>query len=71
MLRNRARAGVSIAKLILLLALAITPATAWVWNLVQLVSCDWDAGKSWKGEIIHGIGLIPYAGIVTVWFGDK
>lgn len=46
-------------------------AGCWVGNLVKLVKCDWDASGSWKGEIVHAIGLIPPAPVVTVWFNDK
>lgn len=43
--------------------------TAWCVNLYKLTQCDFE--PSWKGEIIHGIGLIPPAALVTVWFSDK
>lgn len=63
--------GASIAGIIMLLAFMVTPTVCWVVNVVQLVQCDWDNDKSWKGEIIHSIGLIPYASLVTVWFSEK
>ncbi len=40
-------------------------------NIVKLVQCDWSDTGSWKGEIIHGIGLVPGVSIVTFWFDDK
>lgn len=43
--------------------------TAWVVNLYKLTQCDF--APSWKGEIIHAVGLLPPAAIVTVWFSDK
>jgi len=43
--------------------------SAWVVNLYKLTQCDF--APSWKGEIIHAVGLIPPAAIVTVWFSDK
>jgi hypothetical protein len=42
---------------------------AWIVNLYKLTQCDFM--PSWKGEIIHSIGIIPPAAIVTVWFSDK
>jgi len=38
-------------------------------NLYKFAQCDFEA--SWKGEIIHGIGILPPASLVTVWFNDK
>jgi hypothetical protein len=44
----------------------------WVGNIVRLVQCDWDTSGSWKGEIVHGIGLVcPPASLGTVWSADK
>lgn len=79
MYRNKSRGtvgaiasiGASLAGIIMILALAVTPAVCWVVNVVQLVNCDWDNDGNWKGEIIHGVGLIPYASLVTVWFSEK
>lgn len=61
----------SIIQLVILLVVLFSGAITWVVNIAQLASCDWDGQKSWKGEIIHGIGVIPYASLVTVWFPDK
>jgi hypothetical protein len=43
--------------------------TAWCVNLYKLTQCDF--APSWKGEILHAVGLIPPAALVTVWFSDK
>ncbi len=43
--------------------------TAWFVNLYKFTQCDF--APSWKGEIIHGVGIFPPASIVTVWFNDK
>ena len=43
----------------------------WAANAVKLASCDFDENGSWRGEIIHAIGIIPPAALVTVWFNDK
>lgn len=43
----------------------------WMVNLVKLVNCDWDNSKSWKGEVIHAIGLAGPLSAITVWFDDK
>lgn len=42
-------------------------AIAWTVNLVQLVRCDFSNQTSWKEEVIHAIGLIPFCSWVTVW----
>ena len=55
--------------LIAQLTIGATFGTAWCVNLYKLTQCDF--APSWKGEIIHAIGLIPPASIVTVWFSDK
>ena len=51
------------------LALVAIVGTSWVVNLYKLTQCDFQ--PSWKGEIIHAVGLIPPAAVVTVWFNDK
>jgi len=43
--------------------------TTWCVNLVKLTRCDFE--PSYKGEVIHAVGLIPFAAPVTVWFDDK
>ena len=39
---------------------------AWIVNLVMLLNCDF--AEPWKEEIVHGIGLIGPAAMITVWF---
>jgi len=52
-------------QIILLIAMLIS----WPTNLYKLIKCDFEA--PYKGEIIHAIGIIPPASLVTVWFDDK
>lgn len=68
---GRPHIGGSIAVLVFTLFLSLAPATCWIINIVQLAKCDWSSSGSWKGEIIHGIGVVPGAALVTVWFNDK
>ena len=49
--------------------LALTIGTAWCVNLYKLINCDFEA--PYKGEIVHAIGLIPPAALVTVWFDEN
>jgi hypothetical protein len=51
------------------LALILGVGAAWCVNLYKLTQCDFE--PSYKGEIIHAVGLIPPAALVTVWFNDK
>ena len=44
-------------------------AGCWIGNLYKLTQCDFE--KPYKCEIIHAVGIIPVASIVTVWFEDK
>lgn len=53
----------------IILAVNLFAAGCWIGNMVKLVRCDFQ--EPYKGEIIHLIGLIPYASIVTVWNSDK
>ena len=41
----------------------------WIGNLVKLINCDFEA--PYKGEIVHAIGLLPIASVITVWIDDK
>lgn len=42
----------------------------WCANLIKLVNCDFK--PSWKGEIVHTIGVfVPPASILTVWNTSK
>jgi len=54
------------AKLILIILLAVTPYTV---NGYKLSNCDFES--DYKCEIIHGIGVIlPPTALVTMWFGS-
>jgi len=55
--------------LALQISIVLFVAGAWIVNLYKLTQCDF--APSWKGEIIHAIGLLPPAAVVTVWFNDK
>jgi len=39
---------------------------AWAINFTKLVDCDFKA--DYKCEVVHGIGVIPAAAPITVWF---
>lgn len=45
-------------------------ALSWCVNVYKLVNCDFE--PSWKGEIIHAVGVfVPPASILTVWNSSK
>ena len=47
-------------------------AGCWFTNVYKLFYCDFDSNKSWKGEIVHAVGVfVPPLSLVTVWFDDK
>jgi hypothetical protein len=50
-----------VAQFLLVIAMGIS----WIVNLVKLVNCDFVA--PWRDEIIHLVGLIPPAALVTAW----
>jgi hypothetical protein len=52
-------------KIAIFLAIPVALAVAWVINLVQLIDCDFSA--PYKCEVVHIIGLVPVASLVTVW----
>ena len=37
----------------------------WVGNLVRFIKCDFE--KSYRGEVLHGVGLMSPTCIVTCW----
>jgi len=41
----------------------------WIGNLIKFVRCDFASPV--KGEIIHGIGLVPTLSIFTMWNNNK
>ena len=40
---------------------------SWPLNVYRVFQCDFDSNKSWKGEIIHGIGIFTPTCVVTAW----
>jgi hypothetical protein len=44
-------------------------AVSWVFNLIKLTHCDFEA--PYKCEIIHGIGIIPPVALVTAHMNFK
>ena len=63
--------GLSIAGFVVVIAVWLFGAITYVGNIVQLTKCDWSNEGSWKGEIVHVIGLIPPCSVVTVWNKDR
>ncbi len=61
--------GYIIAVICTQLTLAVVLGTCWCVNLYKLTQCDFEA--PYKGEVIHAVGLIGPAAVVTVWFDDK
>jgi len=60
--------GFTLIELIIVLVI-VTGFGSWIWNAVQLASCDFES--NYKCEAIHGIGLVvPPTSIITIWFGD-
>lgn len=55
----------------LFVAFWIFTGVCWVGNIVKLAQCDWSNQGSWKGEIIHSIGIFGPTSLVTFWFDDK
>jgi hypothetical protein len=55
----------------IIIGLNLFVGAAWLGNAYKLVTCDWDNSGSWKGEIVHAIGLVPYVSLVTVWNNDN
>lgn len=41
----------------------------WIINCVKLTECDFKS--PYKGEILHGLGVLGPAAVITVWFDDK
>ena len=63
--------GMSVGVLVVAVALWVFVAITYIGNVVKLTQCDWDNAGSWKGEIVHAIGLVPPCAVVTVWNKDK
>ena len=39
-------------------------------NIYQLIQCDFEGSKSWKGEIIHGIGALGVPSFIFTAFSN-
>lgn len=50
---------------IVVIAIQIFFAVSWGMNVYRLAKCDFE--PSYKGEIIHGIGLFTPISVVTGW----
>lgn len=57
--------------LILQLVLVVAFCVSWGGNLYKLSECDFkhSSGTDFQCEVIHAIGVIPPASLITVWVG--
>jgi hypothetical protein len=60
---KKAKGYTSIHLLFIFLFLFIC--VSWIKNLLMLIDCDFEA--PYKAEVVHTIGLIPPAAMVTAW----
>jgi hypothetical protein len=58
--------GAVIAGLVVII-LWLTIIISWVGNVIKLTDCDF--ASPYKCEVVHGVGIIPLASVVTVWLG--
>ena len=56
--------GLLMAQVLFLLVVLIS----WGVNVYRFAECDFES--PYKCEIIHAVGVIPIASVVTVWFDD-
>ena len=70
-LRSRSSGGAVVWLTIAMIAINIFIAGTWIVNAYKLVNCDWKEGGSWKGEIIHAIGIVPGVSVFTAFNNDK
>ena len=55
---------------VLVLLFIVFMAGSWLVNFYKLTQCDFEA--DYKCEAIHGVGIIPWVHVATVWVGtDK
>ena len=59
------------AFLALWVAFWIFVGVCWIGNVVRLTQCDWSSQGSWKGEVVHTIGVFTPVFLVSVWLDDK
>jgi len=50
---------------VVVLAFYLFAVVSWVVNIVKLFSCDFE--PSYKEEIIHALGLMPFISLITAW----
>lgn len=56
--------------LLMPLILFLVVAVSWIGNIVKFSDCNFQA--PYRCEAIHGLGIIPLAAPITVWFAtDK
>ena len=48
-----------------ILIIWVGPLVAWGLNVYRFVQCDFE--ESYKGEIIHGIGIVTPTCLITAW----
>jgi hypothetical protein len=51
------------------LALFLLVIGSWIGNLNKLLDCDF--ASPYKCEVVHAIGIIPVASVITVWFDTE
>ena len=51
--------------LVFQLVLLLVVGTGWVKNIIKLSECDFEA--PYKAEVVHGVGIVPFVGMVTGW----
>ncbi len=51
------------------IVLVLVIGSAWCVNIYKLTQCDFQA--PYKGEVMHGVGILGPTALVTVWFNDK
>ena len=59
--------GILLAKLSFFIIMVVFLVTAYVMNICQLLNCDFDMNKSFRGEVIHGIGVFAPSSVITAW----
>jgi len=52
---------------ILTMAFIIVNLVAWPLNAYRFIKCDFSSEGSWKGEVVHGIGLVLPTYLATAW----
>ena len=58
--------GTTITELLVFIIIVFGVAS-WVGNMYKLTGCDFEA--DYKCEVIHGVGVVPWVHMATVWAG--